>query len=53
MRAALADPKQVGIVVPMTPSVGRYVRLRIDQTGAKAAWLVTDVAVKERARERE
>jgi hypothetical protein len=46
MKAALDDPKQVGIVIPMTSSAGRYVRLRIDETSLEVPWLVTEVAVR-------
>lgn len=46
MKAALDDPRQVGIVIPMTASAGRYVRLRIDETSPKVPWLVTEVAVR-------
>jgi hypothetical protein len=45
MRGALADPKIVPIVIALAPSVGRFVRLRVDEPHPKIAWMVTDVGV--------
>jgi len=46
MKAALDDPRHVNIVIPITPTAARYVRLRIDETSATAPWRVTEVAVR-------
>jgi hypothetical protein len=45
MRGALNNPKTVSIVIPLAASVGRFVRLRVEESHPKIAWLVTDVAV--------
>jgi hypothetical protein len=45
MRGALADPKTVPIAIALAPSLGRFVRLRVDEPHPTIAWLVTDVAV--------
>jgi len=45
MRGALHDPKAVSIVIPVTASLGRFVRLRIDESHPKIGWTVTDVEV--------
>jgi hypothetical protein len=44
--AALDDPKQVAVPIPLAPSEARFIRLRLDETHPRIAWLVTDVAVR-------
>jgi hypothetical protein len=46
MMAALKDPKQVAVSIPLAPSTARFVRLRVDETHPKIAWQVTDVTVR-------
>jgi hypothetical protein len=46
IRAALDDPKHVAVPISLAPSVARFVRLRIDETHPKIAWLVTDIAIR-------
>jgi hypothetical protein len=45
MRGALRNPKMVTIVIPLAASVGRFVRLRVDETHPSVAWVVTDIEV--------
>jgi len=45
LRGALEDPKSVSIAIPLAASVGRFLRLRIDEPHPKVAWMVTDLAV--------
>ncbi len=46
MKAALDDPKQVSVSIPLAPSTGRFVRLRVDETHRTIAWQVTDLTVR-------
>jgi hypothetical protein len=46
MRAALEDPKQVAVPIPLSSSTARFVRLRVDQAHPKIAWVLTDVVVR-------
>jgi hypothetical protein len=46
IRAALDDPKHVAVPISLAPSEARFVRLRIDETHPKIAWLVTDFAIR-------
>jgi hypothetical protein len=46
MRGALNDPKTVPIVIGLSPSTARFVRLRIDESHQSIPWMVTDVAIR-------
>jgi len=46
MKAALDDPTQVAVSIPLAPSTARFVRLRVNETHQRIAWLVTDVTVR-------
>jgi hypothetical protein len=46
MRGALADPKRVPIEIPLAASVGRFVRVRVDEPHPTIAWVMTDVEVR-------
>ena len=46
MRGALNDPKTVPIVIGLSPSTARFVRLRIDESHRSIPWMVTDIAIR-------
>jgi hypothetical protein len=46
MKAVLDDPKQGRVGIPFAGRRARFVRLRLDQTGTKFPWIVTDIAVR-------
>jgi hypothetical protein len=46
LAAALNDPKQVAVSIPLAPSTARFVRLRVAEPHPKIPWQVTDVAVR-------
>ena len=46
MRGALTDPKTVPIVIGLSASTARFVRLRIDESHPSVPWTVTDVAIR-------
>ncbi len=46
MKAALDNPKQVAVAVPLALSTARFVRLRLDEAHPQIAWTVTEVAVR-------
>jgi hypothetical protein len=45
MTGALQDPATVSIVVPLSPSTGRFLRLRVAQSHPTIPWMITDVTV--------
>jgi len=45
MRGALANPRSVSFTIPLSRSVGRFVRLRLDESHPSITWIVTDVAI--------
>jgi hypothetical protein len=46
MRGALNDPKTVPIVIGLSPSTARFVRLRIDESHRSVPWMVTGLVIR-------
>lgn len=46
IRAAIVDPEHVTISIPLEPSTGRLLRMRLDESLPIVPWTFTDVAVR-------
>jgi len=46
MKAALENPKQIAVPIPLAPSAARFLRLRLDEAHPEVPWLVTDLLVR-------
>jgi hypothetical protein len=46
LRAALVNPFDARIELPLPQTLAKFVRLRVDQADKKYPWIVTDVIVK-------
>ena len=45
VRAALDNPQEVAVPIPLAPSTARFVRLRVTETHPTIEWRVTEVSV--------